>query len=130
MRWDQLDGGLETDAPFGVKRRIRRILWSQDPPRKAVDAPFLDDSPRIPEIQRLGCGAEWIRTLGSDSGTARRQPVVMKPSSRVCVRKSRNGTAGSNPLRSGNEAVRNAGLVSLGRVEYTTCICRLEFLLS
>ena len=30
------------------------------------------------EGQRLFAGAEWIRTLGSDSGTAGRQPVVMK----------------------------------------------------
>jgi len=62
MRWDQLNGGLETDALFGVKRRIRRILWSQDQRKKAVDAPFLDDSLRIPEIERLVGGAEWIRT--------------------------------------------------------------------
>jgi len=43
---------------------------------------------------------------------------------------SSRGTESSNPALSANEAVRNVGLVSLGRVEYTTCICKLEFLLS
>ena len=55
-------------------------------------------------------GAEWIRTLGSDSGTAGRQPAVMKPSSKVVVRKSRNGTAGSNPLRSTSQSAQSVAL--------------------
>src|SRR5215469_3443742 len=35
----------------------------------------------------------------------------MKPSPRVVVRKSRNGTAGSNPLRSTDESMRTTGAI-------------------
>jgi hypothetical protein len=59
-RWDQLNRSPETGAPFAANPWFRRGLRSLDQRKIAVDGPFPDDSPTIPEIQRLWCGPSRI----------------------------------------------------------------------
>jgi hypothetical protein len=96
------------------------------PAQKSRRRAFLDYSPQIAEIQRLRCGAEWIRT----SSTVSELPDDVSPlwlslrPAVVCLFQNRNREFESTSLR---QAVPSAGFSPLnasGRA--TRGVCALE----